>query len=201
MGHYIQQRTVAEDLIDSLQKNHLIFRARLLLDREQARPNANIPCLQTVPTSGTKRSPICVANGKPTERRKRPQFLSGLATKVRPRCLPLRTVFPKSVQVHELAMGQKPVPPVNIPIPTKIGSKMGGEFTYPTFWDPKTVLTTANSGSQQPFRLSHQSGWAPPWQHSAPPRARPSWWPRPQTPGAGASGSLLLLRAETDAID
>ena len=28
-----------------------------------------------------------------------------------------------------LAMGQKPVPPVNIPIPTKIGSKLGGEFT------------------------------------------------------------------------
>ena len=28
-----------------------------------------------------------------------------------------------------LAMGQNPVPPVNIPIPTKIGSKMGGEFT------------------------------------------------------------------------
>ena len=23
------------------------------------------------------------------------------------------------------------VPPVNIPIPTKLGSKMGGEFTYP----------------------------------------------------------------------
>ena len=30
-----------------------------------------------------------------------------------------------------MAMGQNPVPPVNIPIPTKIGSKMGGEFTYP----------------------------------------------------------------------
>ena len=31
-----------------------------------------------------------------------------------------------------MAMGQKPgYPPVNIPIPTKIGSKMGGEFTYP----------------------------------------------------------------------
>ena len=28
-------------------------------------------------------------------------------------------------------MGQNPVPPVNIPIPTKIGSKMGREFTYP----------------------------------------------------------------------
>ena len=39
-------------------------------------------------------------------------------------------------------MGQNPVPPVNIPIPTKIGSKMGGEFTYQPKWDPKTVLTT-----------------------------------------------------------
>ena len=28
-----------------------------------------------------------------------------------------------------LAMGQKPVPPVNIPIPTKVGSKMGGAPT------------------------------------------------------------------------
>ena len=33
-----------------------------------------------------------------------------------------------------MAMGQNPEPPVNIPIPTKIGSKMGGEFTYQ--WDP-----------------------------------------------------------------
>ena len=29
-----------------------------------------------------------------------------------------------------------PVPPVNIPIPTKIGSKMGGEFTYQPKWNP-----------------------------------------------------------------
>ena len=29
----------------------------------------------------------------------------------------------------KMAMGQKPVPPVNIPIPTKIGSKMGGAPT------------------------------------------------------------------------
>ena len=28
-----------------------------------------------------------------------------------------------------MAMGQNPVPPVNIPIPTKIGSKMGGAPT------------------------------------------------------------------------
>ena len=30
-----------------------------------------------------------------------------------------------------MAMGQNPVPPVNIPIRIKIGPKMGGEFTYP----------------------------------------------------------------------
>ena len=30
-----------------------------------------------------------------------------------------------------MAMSQNSVPLVNIPIPTKIGSKMGGEFTYP----------------------------------------------------------------------
>ena len=40
------------------------------------------------------------------------------------------------------AMGQKPVPPLNIPILTKIGSKLGGEFTYQPKWDPKTVVTT-----------------------------------------------------------
>ena len=40
----------------------------------------------------------------------------------------------------DLAMGQNPVPPVNIPIPTKIGPKMGGEFTYQPKWDA-LVLT------------------------------------------------------------
>ena len=33
-------------------------------------------------------------------------------------------------------MGQNSVPPVHVPIPTKIGSKMGGEFTYQPKWDP-----------------------------------------------------------------
>ena len=33
------------------------------------------------------------------------------------------------VRFPDLAMGQNPVPPVNIPIPTKIGSKMGGAPT------------------------------------------------------------------------
>ena len=36
-----------------------------------------------------------------------------------------KTVFPGDV-----AMGQNPVP-VNIPIPTEISTKMGGEITYP----------------------------------------------------------------------
>ena len=35
---------------------------------------------------------------------------------------------------HSAGMGQKPVPPVNIPIPTKIGSKMVGAPTPK--WDP-----------------------------------------------------------------
>ena len=39
-------------------------------------------------------------------------------------------VGPQALQA-QMAMGQKPIPPVNIPIPTEIGSKMGGEFTYP----------------------------------------------------------------------
>ena len=37
---------------------------------------------------------------------------------------------------HHLAMGQKPVPPVNIPIPTKIDSKMGGIISF----DPQPFL-------------------------------------------------------------
>ena len=51
-----------------------------------------------------------------------------------------------------MAMRQNPVPPVNIPIPTKISSKLGGEFTYQPKWDPKTVLTTTATSS--PARLS-----------------------------------------------
>ena len=43
-----------------------------------------------------------------------------------------------------MAMGQKPNrSPGEHPNPTtKIGSTMGGEFTYQPKWDPKTVLTT-----------------------------------------------------------
>ena len=43
-----------------------------------------------------------------------------------------------------MAMGQNPNrAPGEHPNPTtKIGSKMGGEFTYQPKWDPKTVLTT-----------------------------------------------------------
>ena len=53
-----------------------------------------------------------------------------------------RSILPTLHGFKFMAMVQNPVPPVNIPIPTKIGSKMGGEFTYQPIWHPKTVLTT-----------------------------------------------------------
>ena len=47
----------------------------------------------------------------------------------------------------KLAMGQNLGTPSEDPNPTtKIGPKMRGEFTNAPTWDPKTVLTTANSG-------------------------------------------------------
>ena len=49
-----------------------------------------------------------------------------------------------------MAMGQNPVPPVNIPIPTKMGSKMGGEFTYPKMGSTTTVLTTTADWMRDP---------------------------------------------------
>ena len=42
--------------------------------------------------------------------------------------LPMFAAFFPDLNV---AMGQNPVPPVSIPIPTKIGPTMGGAFTYP----------------------------------------------------------------------
>ena len=46
-----------------------------------------------------------------------------------------------SLYCTQMAMGQKPIPSVNIPIPTRIPTKMG-EFTYQPKWNPKTILTT-----------------------------------------------------------
>ena len=54
--------------------------------------------------------------------------------------------------VPEVAMGQNPVPPVNIPIPTKIPTKMGGAPTPK--WDPKTVLTHSHMEVIYHFRCS-----------------------------------------------
>ena len=49
-----------------------------------------------------------------------------------------RRISPKAAIWHylalNLAMGQHPVPPANIPIPTQIGSNMSGEFTYQPKW-------------------------------------------------------------------
>ena len=47
--------------------------------------------------------------------------------------------------LRQMAMSQNPVNPVNIPIPTKLGSKIGGEFTcqpkwYQTGFDPNCQI-------------------------------------------------------------
>ena len=48
---------------------------------------------------------------------------------------------------------------MNIQIPAKIGSEMGGEFTYQPKWDPKTVLTTPiQSGVDAEDREQHRPG-------------------------------------------
>ena len=57
---------------------------------------------------------------------------------------------------YHLAMGQNPVPPVNIPISTKIGSKMGGAPAPTPKWDPMGF-------DPWPFRA-----------HRVPPRCHPA---------------------------
>ena len=55
---------------------------------------------------------------------------------------------------EHMAMGQNPVPPVNIPFPTKIGSKMGGaapkwdtiDFDPQPYW-PKTSPDAGNAST------------------------------------------------------
>ena len=48
-----------------------------------------------------------------------------------------------------MSMGQNPIPPVNIPIPTQIGSRMGGAPKTPK-WDPSVLTTTAISKTTYP---------------------------------------------------
>ena len=43
-----------------------------------------------------------------------------------------------------IAMGPNPIPPVNIPIPTKMGSKMGGAPKTPKWYHGPLVLTRVN---------------------------------------------------------
>ena len=46
-------------------------------------------------------------------------------------CIPAPRSASKVANKPWLMVKIQIVPPVNIPIPTKIGPKMGGEFTYP----------------------------------------------------------------------
>ena len=59
---------------------------------------------------------------------------------------------------------------MNIPIPTKIGSKMGGEFTYQPKWDPKTVLTHSHPMAVQ---VSTSCRWR--WDPRPPKRPSCTW--------------------------
>ena len=97
-----------------------------------------------------------------------------------------------------LAMGQIPVPRANIPIPTKIGSKMGGEFTYQPKWDPKTVLTTTAIWVWVKIKPPGFSPWFP--------FARVPFWvhifdPRPLNPPAQAPRRAFARRGAGGATD
>ena len=97
-----------------------------------------------------------------------PGFLNGGAvgisqpsTIIIPGFLRWREIHPHYAHGRDvgMAMGHNPVPPVNIPIPTKIGSKMGGEFTYQpkyTFLSHLVLTPTAVSqtlrGASPPVR-------------------------------------------------
>ena len=81
--------------------------------------------------------------------------------------------FSKSAR-SQMAMSQNPIPPVNIPIPTKIGSKMGGAPTPK--WDPigfdnhsHMDFSNYSQRTTKPFREGDN--------HRSP--ARASVWTRP----------------------
>ena len=88
-------------------------------------------------------------------------------------------------------MGQKPVPPMNIPIPTKVGPKMGGEFTYPKMgsqngFEPR-YLKHHNFEKPMAWDLRHASTR----QEGVSKTKRGDKDPdRPKKPAGGAYGSL-----------
>ena len=90
-----------------------------------------------------------------------------------------------TIQVGNMAMGQNPVPPVNIPIPTKIGSKMDGASQNGTIgfepWPNVDVYTNRCSlGANRafdpwPFTLNRSLGFSSP---ARAPRSAPALHPR-----------------------
>ena len=62
-------------------------------------------------------------------------------------------------------------------------AKMGGEFTYQSKWDPKTVLTTATSRGRRGAANSCQASSGRPW--------RVRWTQSTQYPASGASVFFL----------
>ena len=94
-------------------------------------------------------------------------------TRHAPRSCPLGVPLnPPGNGYQHTAMGQNPVPPVNIPIPTETGSKMGGEFTCPKIvplvltHGRLTMGTNTHAHTHTPIS---NGGWL----------AAPAAWPRP----------------------
>ena len=69
-----------------------------------------------------------------------------------------------------VAMGQNPVPPVNIPIPTKVGSKMGGASQNCTVSQLAKALCKRPDGS---YRLKDPGSLGPFFQGLADDRVFP----------------------------
>ena len=96
-----------------------------------------------------------------------------------PHLVPLKGAedrVPSEKVEHPCGHGSKSRTPVNIPIPTKIGSKMGAPKTPK--WDPKTVLTHS---------------------YISPPNARPNAFLRPEAATLGTPHGPAVQKAVLDA--
>ena len=74
---------------------------------------------------------VLLLGNQPTDKGSKSFCAHGIPLKVWDTILKGCSTLPDLLFQRGMAMGQNPVPPVNIPIPTKIGSKMGGELTDP----------------------------------------------------------------------
>ena len=99
--------------------------------------------------------------------------------------------IPKLIRSNGHGSKSRFSPPVNIPIPTKIKPKMGGEFTYQPKWDLKTVLTTTAESTSTPRKIETS---APRWPRNSTQPALPLLALRAAAPGAPAPARPRVSR-------